>query len=300
MHPTRWPGALWRCGHVIWVCRVAVVSSVPGGYLLAYTVQARDLFADLGIRAWQWAVFLLLVFFWAWIVHAEGRRALQHDDWVPELQAGEFSPERRLKLQTIYWYPAVWLPRLFSLNVFVFVGIAIVRTYRNLSSATAGLPEASQAVSLALTLLVCSIAVALLYIRLIWKPREREDWIVPDTPTQWSHEPPLLAPTAPVLARLTGYTRPTPAVPKELVDRALSIARIVIVMLLVFTIFYPHFFATWWPRLFFVPILLGGAVVLLGEVAAWSMRQRTPLLLGVAVSNLILVYHTTSVRLKRE
>lgn len=29
MHPTCWPGALWWCGHVIWVCRVAT-HALPG------------------------------------------------------------------------------------------------------------------------------------------------------------------------------------------------------------------------------------------------------------------------------
>src|SRR5262249_39258340 len=162
MRPACLPGALWRCGHVIWVLRVPVVSAAAGGYLIAYTVQARDLFADLGIKPWQWAVFFALLFFWAWIVHAEGRRALQHDDWVPESQAGGFSYERRLSLQQIYWYPAVWLPRLLSLAVFAFVGIAIVRTRSNLNLAATGLPEAAQAVALAWILLPVTIAITVL------------------------------------------------------------------------------------------------------------------------------------------
>jgi hypothetical protein len=62
MHPTSWPGALWRCGHVIWVCRVAVASAAAGGFLLAYTVQARDLFADLGVKPLQWVLFFALLF----------------------------------------------------------------------------------------------------------------------------------------------------------------------------------------------------------------------------------------------
>jgi hypothetical protein len=279
-------------------CREGEVPWIGGG--LAYTVQARDLFADLGVKPWQWCVFFILLFFWAWIVHAKGRRALQHDDWVPASSTGSLSYDLRRELQTRYWYPALWIPRLLSLVIFFFVGFAIVRTYRNLGPAAAGLPEAAQAVTLAEILLAANIGIALLYIGLIWKPRRAGDWVMtteqgePLEPPQWSHEPPLLAGTASVFAKLTGCTRPTPAVPRELLDRTLSLVRVVIVAVLLFTIIDPHFFASRFPRLFFIPVLFGGAVVLLGEVAAWSMRWRTPLLLGVVIASLVMIYLTPS------
>jgi hypothetical protein len=97
------------------------------GCLLAYTAQARDLFADLGITPWQWGVFFALLFFWAWIVHAEGRKAVQYDDWVPEAQADEFLYERRCELQARYWYPALWVPRLLSFVVFFLAAMAMLR-----------------------------------------------------------------------------------------------------------------------------------------------------------------------------
>ena len=56
-HPPRWPGTVWRWGRVLWVCRVPAVSAVGGGLLLAATPQARDCFSDLGLSAWQWALF---------------------------------------------------------------------------------------------------------------------------------------------------------------------------------------------------------------------------------------------------
>jgi hypothetical protein len=296
-HPAYWPGVLWRNGYVLWVCRVAVASAVAGGFLLAYTVQARDLFADLRIEAWQWLVFFALVFFWAWIVHAEGRKALQHDDWVPESQAGALTYERRNELQKLYWYPALWIPRLLSLVVFLLVGIAIYRTRLNLKDAMAGLPEAAQAVALAWKLLAWTVVVTLVYIALIWKARVPDDWIVPmppGEPPQWRREPPLLAGTPLVFARWTGYKRPTPPVPRELVDFGLWGARSVIVVLLLITIFDPLLFAARSPRLFFIPVLFAGVVVLLGVVAGWSMRWRTPLLLLVVAAALILTYLTKS------
>src|ERR1019366_1844210 len=47
---------------------------------------------------------------------------------------------------------------------------------------------------------------------------------------------------------------------------------IVSIPVLLFMIWYPHFFADQLPRLFFIPVLFGGAVVFLAEVAAWSKR----------------------------
>ena len=275
-------------------CRVAVTSVVAGGLLLAYTVQARDLFADLGLRWWQWLIFFALAFAWSWIVHASARRSLQHDDWVPQSHTGGLSEPPRSALQGLYWYPALWIPRLLGLGVFFFIGFAIFRVYLNLKTARDGLPEAEQAVTLAWILLAATIAATVLYVWLIWKQRTFEDWVV--VPGQWRHNPPLLAGTAPLFASYIWpkHTRPTPSVPRELVDKALSVTRFVVVVLLLITLFDPHLFASRGPRLFFVPVLLGGAVVLLGEVAAWSLRWRTPLLLVVVVIGFTAVYLTES------
>jgi hypothetical protein len=293
-------GALWRFGRVAWVCRVSAASVIAGGLLVAYTVQARDLFADLGIKAWQWAVFVFLVFCWAMIVHAEARRALQNDDWVPESQTGELSYDRRRDLQKKYWTPALQFPRLLSFFVFFFVGFAIFRVYLNLHDAAEGLPEAAQADRLALYLLLATIVAAAVYAYIFWKRRDFEYWIVkapsgePVQPPKWSREPPLLAGTAPLFAKLTGYKRHTPAVDWGPTDYFRFIVGIVSIPVLLFMIWYPHFFADQLPRLFFIPVLFGGAVVFLAEVAAWSMRLQTPFLLGIAALALVMVFLTPS------
>ncbi len=201
----KWLGKwLWRWGYVIWVCRIAVASAVAGGILLAYTEQARDLFADLGVTKLQWVVFFALLVSWAWIVHAGGRRALQHDAWVPEWHAqGGLSDEQRRILQKDYWYPALLVPRVLSFVVLGCVGFAIFRVYLNLSSAATGLPEAEQAVPLAWNLLAATFAVAVALV-IIWLFRIRRifgEWIVSDVPLRWRHKPPLLAGTRAVKAR---------------------------------------------------------------------------------------------------
>src|SRR5262245_43308179 len=109
-----WWATIWRWYYVLWICRVAVASEADGLVLLAYTAQARDMFADLALTWWQWAIFFALVFAWAWIVHGSARHALQHDDWVPE---ATMSMERRFELQECFWLPALWIPRILSLVV---------------------------------------------------------------------------------------------------------------------------------------------------------------------------------------
>jgi hypothetical protein len=283
---------IWRWGYVLWVCRVAVASAAAGLALLAYTAQARDLFADLALVWWQWMFFLALVFAWAWIVHGSARHALQHDDWVPEASTGAMTPARRFDLQTLFWVPALWIPRALSLVIFFSVGFAVWRTTHNLGPAADGLPEAAQAVTLAYILIAATVVVALLYVWSIWKRRRLGDW--QQAGGGWSQDPPLLAGTGPVFAKYLGYARVTPPVPGQLVDWLLYATRVLVLLFLVVTIVEPHLFASNVARLFFVPVLLGGAVVLLGEVGAWSLRWHTPLLLMICVVSLVCVYLTKS------
>src|SRR5690348_6072889 len=90
---------LWRWGRVLWVCRVPLISVGAGGALLVKAPQALDLFADGGLRVWDWFVFFFLVAVWARILHAVARNSLQHDDWVPQV-----SPAVRNE----YEFPATW------------------------------------------------------------------------------------------------------------------------------------------------------------------------------------------------
>jgi hypothetical protein len=79
-----------------------------------------------------------------------------------------------------------------------------------------------------------------------------------------------------VTARFKAHVARTVVSP---VDAGLVAARALILIVLAMTVVDPHFVATWLPRLFFAPVLFAGLVLLLGDVAAWSHRGRTPLLL---------------------
>lgn len=280
--------AIWRWFYVLWVCRVSLVSTLAGAYLLMGTVQARDLFADIGISLWKWSIFFAFVFVWAWIAHAGARRVLQYDDWVPEAHCEGGIAGQREQLQKLYWWPGVWIPRALSLVVFGSVAFAIYRVRLNLSSAAEGIPEVAEALALSSKLLVCTGAVAIVYIWLTWHRRKFGSWIAYDG--SWIYSPPLLAGMVPWFAK----TMPSaPQAPRGGLDRAIRIARFVVLVLLVVTIINPHLFATLFPRLFFVPLLFSGAVLLLSEIGAWSLRLRTPLLLGVLAVSIACVFITT-------
>src|SRR5262249_37986898 len=116
--------AIWRLGVVIWVCRIPFVATVAAAMLVAVTPQGRDLFEDLGI-AWQWIVFFLLCFCWAWIVHSSARNALQCDEWVPQAHDDGLSDTDRDRLQKEFYWHAVWVPRVLGILTLLLVGWGI-------------------------------------------------------------------------------------------------------------------------------------------------------------------------------
>jgi hypothetical protein len=285
---------IWRWAYVIWVCRVPVVGAVVGGVLLIGTAQARDLFADLGLAAWQWLAFILMVFAWAWIVHAVARRSLQYDDWIPEAHTpGGLSSARRNDLRKLFYWPALVVPRFFGMLIFVVVMLSMWRTRSNLVAAQHGLPEASEAIQQINYLLVATAAAAAAYSYLIWKRRTLGDWLARKKLRRAPTDPPLLAGEIPMLAAMARPRLFLAGLFSSRLDIALTVARVAILVALVLTIIQPHFVATWTPRLYFVPLLLGGAVLLLGEVAALSFRLRTPLLVAVVVISIGCVYATS-------
>jgi hypothetical protein len=288
---------LWRWFRVLWVCRVSLASVLACAYLVAGTVQARDMFADLGVKWYEWIIFFFFIFLWSWIVHAAARRAVQYDEWVAEAHIGNgLSDDVRQKLQREFYAPALIIPRLLGLGIFAFVAIAIWRTRHSLGGAEAGLVEARSAIHLTTALLGGVLTSAVLYIVLVWKRRRFGDWLVSARLKQVNIEAPLLARVPTLLQRVLSpleYRKRLADLGHSPLDIALILARVGILGCLLFAIVDPLGLAGEVPRLFFVPLLLGGVVVLLGEIGAWSFYLRTPLLLLVAILSIGSIFLTT-------
>jgi hypothetical protein len=272
--------AVWRIGVVFWVCRVPLASTLVAGFLIVLTPQGRDLFADLAL-SWQWAVFFLLCFCWAWIVHGGARHALQCDDWVPDAhEPGGLTDERRATLQAEFHVPAVWIPRLLGLIVLVLVGAGIWLTFLNMQDAAAALPEVAAASQLSLGLLIVTAAITIVFIWLVVNWRTKINRRAGEPPVA-----PCLAGRLPLFANLfeADDTRKS----KTQLDTFVTWARRVIFVLIIVGIALPLLAAAWTPRLFFLPLLFAGIVLFLGELANWSHRLRTPLLLIVVAVSVI-------------
>src|SRR5262249_16492348 len=148
-----------------------------------------------------WACFFTLVFIWAWIVHGVARRALRHDEWIPEAHcANGLSPRRREELRAEFWRPAIWVPRGLGLGVVFVVGWGVCRARLNLLNARAGLTEASLAVTQTNILLAVTIVLAAIYLLSVWKRRPIADSLAARTGRVREPMPPLLAGTGPIVS----------------------------------------------------------------------------------------------------
>src|SRR5262249_54058974 len=143
----------------------------------AFPPQTRDMFADLGLGFPQWFFFFVSLFAWAWVVHASARRSLEHDYWVPDAHvSGGLTDQRRSQLRKEYRLPALFVPRILGLQVFVFVVIALLHARGELVNAASALPEAASAVSLATLLSLITVLLAGLYTIGIEKGRILSGW----------------------------------------------------------------------------------------------------------------------------
>jgi hypothetical protein len=262
----------WRVSRILWVCRVPAVSAIGGGLLLWQVEQARDLFADTGLSVLKWIGFFALLFVWAWLVHATARRALQIDDWVPEAhRPGGLSNDDRVRLRGEFLYYAIWIPRLLGLLVFVFVALALRDTRANLMPA-AGLEQADLALSRLSMQLWFTLAVAVIYaFGVIFRQRVR-------TRLTGSADGPLLTGAWSVFVLNKTWDNRREILASR-VNRVLIVMACVITAVFVVALIWPVFLTDWVPRAVFLPVLLGGGLLLFGEIAALSHRYTTPLLL---------------------
>jgi hypothetical protein len=297
---------LWRWSRVLWVCRIPAVSALGGGFLLAWAPQARDLFADTALGMHHWIVFFVFVAVWAWIVHATARRSLRYDDWVPEAHVGAgLTRSRRLRLQRFFYWPALVIPRLLGAIVIFSVGWAICRTRLNLLPIQNTLPEAAIAIRTADRLLVISIVILLFLLGFFCWRRQRGalgSWIPAFSKHHPGTEAPLLTGERPIFAgrqHIRTRVATMRARAKSPAVSGLWLCRAFILIALVTTLINPHLIAEHLPRVFYAPVLFGGIVLLLAELAAWSHRLHTPfllLLVGVSGALLYIIYGFHDVR----
>jgi hypothetical protein len=289
---------LWRWLRVLWVCRAATFSAVLGGLLIIKLEQARDLFADTGLTALEWGEFFALLFVWAWLVHGMARRALQFDDWVPEAhREGGLTLEDRARLREEFKRPAIWIPRLLGAFVFVATASALWQTRQNLGRAS-GLDAAAVAVSLTGKLLIATALVGAVYLGFVanWR-RWRAKF------NQRSMDAPLLAEAQSVLRLFVvalAHPKQAWAEFRPLLNTWLNFTLIALALFVtaVFlgAVFKPASLAAHLPRAIFLPVLLGGGILLFGEIASLSHRYMTPLLvcffvLGALVGYLLTHYN---------
>ncbi|MPZ56438.1 MAG: hypothetical protein GEU91_08045 [Rhizobiales bacterium] len=281
--------AAWRWARVLWVSRIAAISALGGGALLAGTAQARDLFADLGLSTLQWGLFFLLLFTWALIVHASARRALLNDDWVADAHCpGALGDLRRAELRALYHDPALLIPRLLGLAVFGWVVLAIHRAHANLEAAKAGLVEAAEAVRLADRLWIATIATAAVYLLAVWGRRPLRARLLTAAGQAGGEEPILLASLLPVPLRPAFFQFDDLRDVWRLILASLAVA---VTTAFVLAISAPHAVSETLPRVMMAPLLFGGIVLALGEIAMWSHRKNTPFLLAlVLISAALLLF----------
>jgi hypothetical protein len=294
-------GWVWRFLRVLWVCRAATLSAVLGGLLIVALEQARDLFADTGLTTFEWSSFFFLLFVWAWLVHGMGRRALQFDEWVPEAhRQGGLSDADRRRLQDEFWFLATWTPRILGLFVFGATGWALWLTRNNLIPA-AGLEQAEVAISLISKLLVATALTATVYLGFVsyWRALRAR---IAHRPT----DAPLLIGAQSVLRllflALVNPKRNGPAllsIFNTRLNQTLMALGLLVTAAFVVALILPAALAELLPRAIFLPVLLGGGILLFGEIASLSHRYMTPLLVCFFILGGwfgYLLYHYNDVR----
>ena len=267
--------AIWRFCRILWVCRVPATSALGGGALVAYVAQALDLFADTGLSWWQWLAFFALLLVWACLVHAMARRALQFDDWVPEAhRPGGLAAADRVRLQDLFYWPATWIPRILGLFVIAAVMHGIMSMRGNLAEA-GGLSQAAQALSLSLWLLAATGLVAGLYVAIVLVWRETRARLMGIT-----KEPALLAGKRSFFVLLLPHHwQELHRLLRSRVNQFFFAFAIFTTGVFVAALVAPGLISSWLPRALFLPVLLGGGLLLFGEIASLSHRYATPLVL---------------------
>ncbi|HEX2727738.1 MAG TPA: hypothetical protein VHN20_18090 [Beijerinckiaceae bacterium] len=293
----RWGGVwdyLLRWLHVLWACRVSVVSVLAGYLLMANVPQAQDVFADTSVGAAFWLLFFVLAFFiWALPVHYAARRMLDREEWaLANRLQGPARRAEQVRLINANERAIIWVPRLLGIACFGAIHLGMLFSRDNLAPAVRMdlVAEARERIT---WLMIANAIMAVVFawfvirrsamMRQVGVERAAEPLHLPGVPAGAigiSESGPLW------LERLLSpsYWRARAAGPASqfYADLFATSSVVIISGLFVLVFVDPLLVAERVPRAAFLVFMLGAPVVGLTWVAAWSHRLRAPLLLMLA------------------
>jgi hypothetical protein len=174
------------------------------------------------------------------------------------------------------------IPRLLGLVVFAATAWGLWSTCENLADATA-LEQATAARSLTWTLFRWTVAIGSGYLLFISFWRDLRAWMSP----QKNKDAALLISAQSLLRQgglaIVNWKKNSPdlwAILNSKLNKTLFGVACFVTLVFLFALREPAFVADWLPRAIFVPLLLGGGVLLFGEIASLSHRYMLPLLIG--------------------
>jgi hypothetical protein len=188
-----------------------------------------------------------------------------------------------------YHYAALIIPRLLGLLVFGWILLALHRARVNLIPARSGLVEAQEAIQLGDTLWYITVALAAVYLLVVCIHRAVRSYLAARSGTLGP--PPLLLAEFEPLRNLV-----PPRIEGSKLAKVANKMRWVPVALTLFvaiafacSIYEPHAASEMLPRVMMAPLLLGGVVFILGELAMLSHRYDTPILLVLVITSVALL-----------
>jgi hypothetical protein len=295
----RW-GGVWdyvlRWLHVLWACRVSVVSVLAGYLLMAKVPQAQDVFADTSVGAAFWLLFFVFAFFiWALPVHYAARRMLDREEWaLANRLQGPARVAEQVRLINAYERAIVWVPRLLGIACFGAIGLGMLLSRDNLAPA-ARMDLVADARERIGWLLFANTIVAVVFAWFVIRRSAIMRQVGVERAAQPAHLPGVpagaigISESGPLwLERLlsSSYWRARAVGPaSQFFADLLATSSVVIISGLFILVFVdPLQVADRVPRAVFLVFMLGAPVVGLTWVAAWSHKLRAPLLVMVAVT----------------
>ena len=273
---------IWSCvvrlAHVLWVCRISVLSAGAGLLLFICVLQAQNLFADLsfndfagGALYWLW-VFVAIFLFWAFPIHYGARNILENDEWLMSASMrrrlnktahSDLHTDKNLrrslyvKRQSELAALITWTPRVLGLAPFLAVGVGLWYADDAMKGALF-LPEARRAHTQIIWLSIVNILTAVLFICFVVIRHDLIKWLEGST--------------------ASGASEGNRA---KRVDTALQwfilVSLVATTVIFLVAYLFPDRLATWAPRALLIPFLLGSLVLPFSYLVRLGYRKGLPI-----------------------